>query len=112
MALALTVLVLLALPLLALATFTPRPVEFSILLLALFTAAVTGVVARDPFLSMCAFLLPASAAFTLGTMAESARVLAPRRRRGRKRRRRPARAYGTADTATPPALSARLRDAA
>jgi hypothetical protein len=109
-ALALTVLVLLVLPLLAVATFTPRPVEASILLLALFAAAVTAVAARDPFLTMCAFVLFASGAFTVGTMAESARMLAPPRRR-RRRRRRPASAYASLDAAPSPPL-VRFRDAA
>lgn len=109
MALVLTVLVLLVLPLLALATFTPWPVETSILFVALFTAALTAFVVRDPFLSMCAFVLFAAGAFTIGTVAESARLLAPPRRR-RRRRRRPASAYA-AETARPP-LTAGLRDAA
>jgi hypothetical protein len=109
-ALALTVLVLLVLPLLALATFTPRPFDASVLLLALFAAGVTGVVARDAFLAVCAFLLLATSAFTLGTMADSARVLAPPRRR-RRRRRRPARAY-EAEVLPPAPLPARFRDAA
>jgi predicted anti-sigma-YlaC factor YlaD len=111
-ALALSVLVLLVLPLLALATFTPRPFEVSVVLLGLFAAAATGFVARDAFLSMCAFLLLTTSVFTAGTMAESARVLSPLRRRNRRRRRRPRPAYGAGELAPPPALPARLRDAA
>jgi hypothetical protein len=84
-ALAVLVVCLTVLPLVALATFTPWPLEVAVLLLGLAAAGIVALVTAEAFPAASAFVLLTSAFFTARTAGETLRRVRPRPARARRR---------------------------